>query len=770
MFCSLVSMQIQSRVRDVASEVLRNRKFIVVSNREPYEHVFRGGKISVKKTSGGLVSALDPVLQEVGGMWIAWGSGSADKEVTDDHDTVWLPPGEKNYQLKRVWLSDDEIQKFYFGHVNQTLWPLCHGELGRARFLRQEWEAYESVNKKFAQSAAQEIAEKESVVWFQDYHFSVAPGFLRIMVPQAKILQFWHIPWPSWEMFRLHPHRREILEGMLGCDFIGMHIDLYCDNFIDCVQRELRIPVDFRLQQVIIGNRVVRIKALPISIDAKHFDTIARAESGRHAVRTFVKDHTLKNVKLAIGVERMDYTKGILLRLKALDHFFRRYPEWRGKCTYIQISSPSREEIPAYRMYDEEVTKAIRSINRAYGTPCWKPVIHLKSSQTQRTIAALLRAADVGIVSSRHDGMNLVAKEFVASQVDRKGVLMLSEFAGAAEELPQAIIINPFDTDGFSEAIHHALRLPLQERRKRMLRMRQHLFANTIDHWIIDVLESLESIDNSTAGTLMPPKLLDHLPVIQRRVRTRERIELFCDYDGVLTSIAPRPEDAVLDPHVRDLLTKLRDSSSIRVHIISGRSLDDVAGLVGVERLTYSGNHGLEIRGPKVDRMHPLAHEINDTIQELYDALRDAMQQFPGVIVEYKRLTLSVHYRLATQDSIIDIINLFHATVRPFNTRNILRTASGKAVMEVRPNIDWDKGKAVKWILTRLRGDDWPEYVLPMYLGDDETDEDAFRALRRHGMSVLVGRNRAHDTIAKYMLENVREVVLFLEWLTQHFP
>jgi len=755
-----------------AAEIFRRQPLLLVSNREPYEHYRTPeGTVRIRKTVGGLVAALDPLMAEVGGTWIAWGSGSADRDAVDHSDGLLLPPGEEKYRLRRMWLSPEEVKGFYDGHGNQTLWPLCHAQTERVRFRRQEWDVYQQVNRRFAGAVKAELKRmqggKKGVIWFQDYHFATAPAMVRDALPGATILQFWHIPWPPWEIFRQHPQREAILLGMLGCDFIGMHIDLFCHNFLECVQHELSLPVSYSTQQIILGERTVRVRALPISVDANAIQSLAQGARAEKTMETIRHSYDLVGKKVGIGVERSDYTKGILERLHALELLFELYPRWRGSFTFLQVSAPSRETLPAYRSFQQQVVTEVNRINVRFGKGAWKPIILVRAKQSHAQLAALYRLADLAIVSSLQDGMNLVAKEYIACNTEETGTLVLSEFAGASEEIPQAFLINPYDVEGFAHAIHQALLLTRKERSTRMRQMRHHLFENTIFDWMMDIAHEIEYLVHGTGekGNLLP--LFDHLDAVQERMQGARHIALFCDYDGVLAPIAARPEEAEMHGSARDLLIKLRDSATVRVSIISGRSIHNISELVGIKRLTYAGNHGLEISGPKLHRLHPGAASLQGVLRKIYDVLRTTFRDIPGVIVEDKELSLTVHYRLAAPEDVPDILERCYRVVQQENPGRLLRSTTGKRVFEIRPNVGWDKGKAVLWILESLYGPGWRHEVLPVYLGDDETDEDAFRVLKERGIGIIVSGEKESHTLATYNLAGTGEVPLFLDWLNR---
>lgn len=753
----------REQIAALAKTVIGNKKFILVSNREPYEHVRKGAKVVVRKTIGGLVSAIEPIVEAVGGTWVAWGSGNADRITVDSDDHVRLPPAQPTYTLRRVWLSEDEVEQYYAGQVNQTLWPLCHLQVDKVRFLRREWDVYQTVNQRFCDAVIQELGEKNGIVWFQDYHFATAPAMLRDKRPDVFILQFWHIPWPPWEIFRQHPQHIPLIRGLLGCDLIGMQLDLHCQNFLDCVEKELNIPVDRKQGLILLPDRSVRVRAMPISIDARDIDSLARSDEVKILMKKFGRQYAKPKMHIGVGVERIDYTKGILLRLAALDALFTQYPQWRKKLTFLQISPPSRSSVPAYSIFRKLMEGAVRDINRRHGTLGWQPVVYISEPKTQPELIALFRLSTLAVVSSKQDGMNLVAKEFIASRIDEQGVLILSEFAGAAEEMGQSVIINPYDVEGFAHALHTALVMDAGEQRNRMCQMRNQLFNHTVFDWLEDILHRMPV--GSDVRSTGPVPLLEHLDDLQKSILAHGKVELFCDYDGVLAPIASRPAEARLDQHMRDLLIRLRNSANVHVSIISGRSLSNVSELVSVERLTYAGNHGLEVSGPRVKKIHPAADQTHGVIRDLYEEMRTAMRDFQGVIVEDKHLGISLHFRLAEKGDIPTITNLFYSLVKKHDRQSLLRIISGKCVLEVQPNVHWNKGKAASWMMDKLFGETQKKRLI-IYLGDDITDEDAFREFRHRGVTIFVGSTQERETAAQYSLMDTSAVAAFLEWLT----
>ncbi len=478
-------------------------KFILVSNREPYEHVRGVSGVEVKQPAGGLVSALDPTMRRTHGTWVAWGSGSADRDSADEAGRVQVPPDERSYTLHRVWLDQADIEGYYHGFANRALWPLCHMLINHFEFRTEFWERYRAVNLRFAHAVADE-AERcagRSMAWIQDYHFSLLAEFLRAMRPTLFVHQFWHIPFPPPDILRLLPTgtHEALLRGLLGNDLLEFQIDRYTENFLDCVDHFIpEARVDYGRQQVTFRDRIVHAGAFPISIDAERFEAMATSADAESRVATLRARYARGNRQLGVSVDRIDYTKGIPERLRALDTLWSELPELRGRFTFIFVCTPSRTSLAAYDALEREVLQSVMSINERYGGKDWTPIVLINENVDSDLLAAAYRAADLCIVSSLQDGMNLVAKEFVASQVDERGVLLLSRFTGSAEEIEGAVLINPFNVDGFVAAIRTALEMSPEERRRRMRRMRRHLHNSTIFDWLDAILSRATNIMSHT--------------------------------------------------------------------------------------------------------------------------------------------------------------------------------------------------------------------------------------------------------------------------------
>ncbi len=490
----------RERLRAHAVACLRHGQLVVMSNREPYLHEMRDGEPALTVPAGGLVSALDPVLQACGGLWIAYGAGSGDRMTADEFGHLTVPPDAPCYTLRRVWMTKAEEQHYYYGFANEGLWPLCHLAHERPIFRIADWEAYRRINQRFADIAIDEMGAGNGMVLVQDYHLALVPQMIKARRPDLRVGLFWHIPWPHPDIFRICPWRAEILAGMLGADLVGFHLQQYCNNFLDSIDRMIEARLERDRFVVSYGGHATAVRALPISVD----ETLESAQLSGPLARTLER-YQHSGVQIAVGVDRIDYTKGLPERFRAIRRFLRKYPEYAGKFTFVQLGAPSRTHIPRYRNLVKDLESLADAINREFGNEQWQP-LHLLVGQTDGAmVRAYLRVASICIVSSLHDGMNLVAKEFVAAQAGGSGVLILSEFAGAAHELPDALIINPYDIDGFADTIRTAMDLEPDERRARMRRMRRAVEEHNVFRWAADLLTQLAATDPGTALAQTPP-------------------------------------------------------------------------------------------------------------------------------------------------------------------------------------------------------------------------------------------------------------------------
>lgn len=478
----------------IVSQRMRGVKFIAVSNREPYIHELRNGRIECMKPASGLTTAIDPIMRASGGVWIAHGSGSNDRGCVDALNHVRVPPENPAYTLRRVWLPQEIEQESYNGLSNQGLWPLCHIAFHRPHYSPREWESYRKANELFSQAVLEEANGAAAVVFVQDYHLGLLPRILKRANSQLIIAHFWHIPWPSDDTFRTFPWNRDLTEGLLGNDLLGFQLAQHCSNFLETMDGYTDAVVDHARGTVNMRGRVTTVRAFPISIDSAEQEKLASSPGVEEAKSEWQGVLDRFSPILGIGIDRIDYTKGIPERLEAIDLLFRQHPEYIGKLSFVQVGVPSRYAIPDYRILNDVVLDLIDKINRRWADGTWKPIIFIHRQLDQRRLTALHLLAEFCIVSALHDGMNLVAKEFVASRTDQDGVLILSAFAGASEELTDALIVNPFVTEEIAGAIHRAIQMPKLERRRRMARMRSVVTQNNVYRWATNIVLELARI------------------------------------------------------------------------------------------------------------------------------------------------------------------------------------------------------------------------------------------------------------------------------------
>ena len=496
------------RLRVFVQARLNGDRLFVVSNREPYEHVYRPEGIECIVPASGLVTALEPVLRACDGTWIAQATGDADLETVDQAGRLRVPPDHAQYTLHRVWLAPEEQQGFYFGFANEGLWPLCHIAHTRPIFRIDDWEAYRTVNSKFADTVLEEIAQEESpVVLVQDYHFALLPGMIKQRRPDARVAIFWHIPWPNSEAFGICPWQRELLDGLLGADLIGFHIQGHCNNFLDTVDRALESRIDREHFGVLREGHLTLVRPFPISVSMDRAETGSPHEDLPHLERAALLENLgVHATFMGVGVDRIDYTKGIPERFRGIETFFEKCPAYRGEFTFVQIGSPSRTQIPRYHDVMQEVVQEADRINRRFQSGNWQPIVLLARQHSHAEILPYYRTADVCLVTSLHDGMNLVAKEFVAARTDEQGVLILSRFTGASHELADALTVNPYDTEELAHGIHRALEMAPEERRIRMQRMRATVRERNIYRWAGSLIGELCAI--RTSDRVERPSLL----------------------------------------------------------------------------------------------------------------------------------------------------------------------------------------------------------------------------------------------------------------------
>lgn len=477
------------RLRNLLNTELRGEQVIVVSNREPYIHMHKDDKVVVNRPASGLVTAIEPVMRACSGTWIAHGSGDADRDTVDRNDHVQVPPDDPSYTLRRIWLSEEEEQGYYYGFANEGMWPLCHLAHTRPVFRLSDWEYYRKVNQRFADAVVAEARTEDPVVLIQDYHFALLPALLREKLPNATIITFWHIPWPNPESFGVCPWHQEVLRGMLGSSILGFHTRFHCRNFLESVDRFMEARIRLEESTVTFDGKLTQVKSYPISIhwpDAEESGWWPSVDTSRAALRQRLG--LPADQLVAVGIDRFDYTKGIIERFNAVDRLISKYPELRGRFTFAQFAAPTRSALDEYQLFVHQAVSLAERINKRHGTGHWQPIQLIAENQNAEEVNSHYRGSDVCVVTSLHDGMNLVAKEFVAARDDLQGALVLSEFTGAARELDAALIVNPYDVEVTADAIYRALTMSREEQAERMRRLRAVVSEDNIYRWAANML------------------------------------------------------------------------------------------------------------------------------------------------------------------------------------------------------------------------------------------------------------------------------------------
>ncbi len=715
-------------------------RLIVVSNRLPVSVQKQGESLSLSPSPGGLATGLDSLDKPEERIWIGW--PAINREELDKEKKAYLDDRLEEMNCRAVHLSRKDVSEYYYGFSNKTLWPLFHYFPLTTVYEQSYWQAYKKVNEKFLK-AVRETASSGDTIWIHDYQLMLLPKLLRSELPDATIGFFLHIPYPSYELFRLLPWRREILEGLLGSDLLGFHTYDYARHFLSSVTRILGI--EHSMGELMLGDRLIRVDTFPMGIDFDKYSTAHQVEDIASEARS-VREN-FGDTQIILSVDRLDYTKGIPERLTAFDSLLSKYPSYRGKITLILLVVPSRTGVLEYRELRDDLDRMISRINGHYGTIEWTPIHYLYRSLPFPKLSALYLAADVALVTPLRDGMNLVAKEFVASKTDGNGVLILSEMAGAASEMGEALIVNSNDKQAIVQALRQALEMPQEEKQERMKSIQRRLARYTIQYWAGDFLTTLEEL-KSRQGSMTLRKLTPQLnQTINQKYREAGKRLLFLDYDGTLVNFVDRPEDARPDEELLIVLEKLSGPPENEVVIISGRDKDTLEKWMGKLPLSIVAEHGGWIKTRDKD-WHP-AHSLR---QEWKDLLRPIMELFadrtPGSSVEEKDFALVWHCRRSEPEQ---------AKIRMHELRNALTNMTenldigvfeGSKILEVK-KLWINKGAAAElWLENRS----W-DFIFAA--GDDYTDEDLFSALPEESYSIKVGNGMSK---ARYYVDSVGDI------------
>jgi trehalose 6-phosphate synthase/phosphatase len=720
-------------------------RLLIVANRLPVTAVAsEAGTIELEASTGGLATGLAGVHESSETLWIGWlgNTEPVDKQALETELTT--------RRLVPVELDAEQVRRFYHGFSNGVIWPLFHYLPERLPLEIEDFAAYRDANERFADTVAA-VYEPDDLVWVHDYQLLLVPSLLRDRLPKARIGFFLHIPFPSSEVLRTLPYREELLQGMLGADLIGFHTAAYLRHFATSVLRVLGVTRE--VDRVTWRGREVRLGAFPMGVDAAGFTTVAASPEVDELVRTWRQDDT----RVLLGVDRLDYTKGILRRLIAFERLLQHHPDLRERVRLVQIAVPSREDVQAYQSFREQAEALIGRIHGAFATPSWVPVHWMYRGISREELVALYRSADVMLVTPLRDGMNLVAKEFCASRIDDDGVLVLSEFAGAASELAEALPVNPYDVEEAATVYYRALTMPPDERRLRMHAMRRRVLAYDAERWAQSFLSALTAAPRQQHVTRTPSTEAE-VAVVADRIRRAPTVRLLLDYDGTLVPFALSPDLARPDAPLLELLTALAKRPGWEVHVSSGRGREVLERWLGSVPIGLHAEHGLWSRAPGADAWSggpPVDMAWRGAVTPI---LIDFAMQTPGSLIEEKEASIAWHYRAADAEFGPRQAMELHAHLTELLSNLPLQILPGDKVIEIRP-FGVDKGKVV----AALR-DAAPPGTLLVAMGDDRTDDDMFRAVAEDGIAIQVG---ARGTRAPYRLPDVAAARTFLRRLLE---
>ncbi|HEX2249282.1 MAG TPA: bifunctional alpha,alpha-trehalose-phosphate synthase (UDP-forming)/trehalose-phosphatase [Gemmatimonadales bacterium] len=713
-------------------------RVLIVANRLPVTVRPTDGGVEVQKSSGGLATGLLRPHEQSGGLWIGW-SGANHDELSPEQRTG-LDEQLSALRLVSVPLTAEQVARYYEGFSNGVLWPLFHYLLDQVPLHVRDWEPYVQVNEQFAELVASQY-QPGDLIWVHDYQLLLLPQLLRRRLPDARIGFFLHIPFPAEELFRTLPERDEVLEGLLGADLVGFHTPAYLRHFAASLTL-LGLTVD--IDRVQLSNREVRLGVFPMGIDAESFAATAQASATEEEVRAIKGDG---NQRLLVGVDRLDYTKGIPRRLLAYERMLELHPELRERVRLIQVAVPSRTNVEAYQEFRSLVDGLVGRINGVFGTPHWVPVHYIYRGISEPELVALYCAADVMVVTPLRDGMNLVAKEFVASRTDEDGVLVLSEFAGASWELPEAIQVNPYDVDATADGCYRALQMTEEERRARLRPLRARVQAYDVHRWAATFLEQLEMVTKRGAPSRRGPAGGDAArEELSMRLRKCPDLLVLLDYDGTLVPYTATPELARPDPSLLELLGALAARPETEVHVVSGRARETLEQWLGALPIALHAEHGFWSRPVGEVTWTPASDTSAGWRERALAILRDVTSRTPGSLVEVKSVALAWHYRMADREVGDRRANELRLHLTQLLSNQPVEILAGHKVVEIRP-YGIHKGRIVPPLP--------PERLAAMTvlaMGDDRTDEDLFTTLPPDAITIRVGPG---STQARFRIDGV---------------
>ncbi len=706
-------------------------RLLIVANRLPIAVSRVDGALHVERSPGGLATGLSGPHSKSDALWIGW-PGDIQDLSGDEHRALEQRLAE--LRAKPVWIPPEDLKEFYEGFSNGALWPLFHHLLDQMPLHVHGWDAYERANARFADEVCRQYTEGD-LIWVHDYQLMLLPKMLRDRMPDARIGFFLHIPFPASELFRTIAHRERLLEGVLGADLVGFHTAGYMRSFASSLLRVLGIASN--VDRVYYGQREVRLGVFPMGVDTEKFATLADSP----AVRTRTAELcAMDDCAIVLGVDRLDYTKGIRRRLLAFEKFLYDHPEFHGRVRLIQVAVPSRTSVEAYQDFRNEVDASIGRINGAFGTAQWAPIHYLYRGIDEVELSALYCAADVLLVTPVRDGMNLVAKEFVASRTDDGGVLVLSEFAGAASELAEAVMMNPFDVDRAAEIFHRALTLPADERLVRMRALRRRVLSYDVHHWVRSSLESLEEASDQPDHAVPISQRAARLEAVGQQMRDAPALLLILGYDGTLVPFASAPELSRPDEELLELLRRLAARPNTDIHLVSGSSRDVIEQRFGDIPIALHAEYGFWERARGASSWQGGEMPSQAWREPVVAILENFTARTPGSLVEEKTVSVAWHYRMAEPEYGAFQANELVIHLTQMLSNEPVEIVSDDKLIEVRAT-GVNKGLVVPRLL-----DDAPRGAFVVAMGDDRNDEQLFAALDGHGTSIHVGdgTSRAH--------------------------
>lgn len=732
-------------------------KTLIVSNRLPLQVSILKDEIEVTPSVGGLATGLKTVHKEGNGIWIGW-SGITNEELNTELETK-VNKAITREQCVSVNLTQNDLDLYYYGFSNRTLWPLFHYFIEYTEYSPESWEAYKAVNQKFADKVL-EYAEDGDKIWIQDYQLLLVPAMIKAEKPNLSIGFFNHIPFPSYEIFRIFPKRKELLEGMLGADLIGFHTYDYERHFLSSAKRILSLEVNFN--KVTYNNRIIKVDSFPMGIDYEKFEQAAlihdkKGEDEKSEIQKRLDQH-LQNedgIKMILSIDRMDYTKGIPNRIKAFEYFLKKYPEFQEKIRLIMLAVPSRSQVPQYQRLKQETDELVGRINGEYSTVSWTPIWYFYRALPFDNLIDLYTSSDVALITPVRDGMNLVAKEYIATRTRKDGVLVLSEMTGASKELNEALLINPFNYEEIADSIKQALEMPKEEQTKRIQALQERVSRYSVKKWANEFMSSLDQV-HKVYHTIQAKKLdKKDIELFKSQINSKEQKLLFLDYDGTLVNFTKQPKDAKPDDELYSILETLNAKEKVKLVVISGRDKETLNQWFGHTPYTLVSDHGVSIRleGKDWKTMERLK---TDWMEDVLPVLETFVDRTPGTLIEKKKYSLAWHYRNTDVELAQKRLVEIKTVLMSFISNTDLTLLKGNKVIEIKSS-KVNKGRACSNLVDQFPS----EHIFA--IGDDWTDEFMFEELPNKSQTIKVG---VRKTKAKFYVNSVEDVRALLTTLT----